>query len=196
MWVIFALLLILLFGIYAWYATIVTRRNRVSEALGGIDAQLQQRHDLIPNLLTIARRFMEHERALLDEITALRTKAQAQAGSRDFAAAGERFATEAQLAADMGRLFALAEAYPQLRSDGPMIQAQKTYAEVETNIAAARRFYNSAVGELRNSVQIFPGPLLQGLAGVDVLPPFFETTEPARAPIDAARHLDGSGRAA
>ena len=60
---------------YVWYAAIVKRRNRVSEALAGIDVQLQQRHDLIPNVLVIARRFMEHERGLLAEITELRAKA-------------------------------------------------------------------------------------------------------------------------
>ena len=87
----------LLVAAYVWYAMIVTRRNRVSEALAGIDVQLQQRHDLIPNVLTIARRFMEHERTLLEEITELRNKAQAQVGSRDFAAAEQRFETEKRL---------------------------------------------------------------------------------------------------
>lgn len=177
-------------ALYVWYAMIVTRRNQVSEALAGVDVQLQQRHELIPNILTIARRFMEHERALLEEITELRNTANAQAGSRDFASAGQRFEIEQRLGADMGRLFALAENYPQLRSEGPMITAQKTYAEVETNIAAARRFYNSAVGDLRNITEIFPGSLLSGAAGVTVIPPFFETTEGARAPVDAARYLD------
>ena len=67
-WVL-AILVVLIVGVYIWYAMIVTRRNRVSEALAGIDVQLQQRHDLIPNVLKIARRFMEHERTLLEEIT-------------------------------------------------------------------------------------------------------------------------------
>jgi LemA protein len=176
-------------GPYIWYAMIVTRRNRVTEALASIDVQLQQRHDLIPNVLTIARRFMEHERTLLEEITELRNKANAQAGRRDFAAAGERFETEKRLGADMDRLFALAENYPELKSEGPMMTAQRTYAEVEANISAARRFYNSAVGELRNITEIFPGNMLKGVAGVTVMPPFFETTEPARAPIEASRYL-------
>jgi LemA protein len=70
--------------VYAWYATIVKRRNRVMEALAGIDVQLQQRHDLIPNVLTIARRLMEHERSLLNDITALRATAHQHIGERDF----------------------------------------------------------------------------------------------------------------
>lgn len=80
--------------LYVWYATIVKRRNRVTEALAGIDVQLQQRHDLIPNVLTIARRFMEHEGALLTEITNLRSKAHQQVGERDFAKVAEKFEVE------------------------------------------------------------------------------------------------------
>jgi LemA protein len=176
-------------GLYMWYAAIVTRRNRVLEALGGIDAQLQKRHDLIPNVLTIARRFMEHERGLLTEVTELRAKAHGQIGERDFARVGERFETEAALGQRLSALFAVAENYPQLRSDGPMVEAQRTYSEVETNIAAARRYYNAAVADLRNAVQIFPGPLLRGLAGVRTMPPRFRAAEEARGPVEAGRHL-------
>lgn len=176
-------------GVYVWYASIVRRRNRVLEALAGIDVQLQQRHDLIPNVLTLARRFMEHERTLITEITTLRARASEQVGQRDFARIPEKFAAEAELGREVGRLFALAENYPQLKSDAPMIEAQRTYAEVEANIAAARRFYNTTVGDLRNAVQIFPGSLLKGLAGVSMLPAFFEAPDAARRSVNAADHL-------
>lgn len=189
-WVLIGIIVLVILGLYIWYAMIVTRRNRVSEALAGIDVQLQQRHDLIPNVLTIARRFMDHERTLLEEITALRAKAQTTVGSRDFATAEQRFHTETLLEAGMGRLFALAENYPNLQSQGPMIEAQRAYSEVEANLSAARRFYNTAVGDLRNIVEIFPGDYLKGAAGVTVLPPFFETADATRAPIDAAKYLN------
>jgi len=185
-WILIGIVLVVL---YVWYATIVKRRNRVSEALAGIDVQLQQRLDLIPNVLTIARRFMDHERSLLAEITELRTKASQHVGERDFAKIPERFETEGQLGLQMGRLLVLSENYPQLRSDGPMIEAQRSYAEVEANIAAARRFYNAAVTELRNAVQIFPGPLLMGAAGVYTVPPTFEAAAAARTAVDAATYL-------
>jgi LemA protein len=178
-------------GLYLWYAAIVRRRNRVAEALAGIDVQLNQRHDLIPNILAIARRFMEHEKGLMEEITQLRAGVAAQpsvAGAPP-AAVADRFAAEAKLGAGMDRLFALAENYPQLQSQGPMVEAHRSYQEVETNIAAARRFYNSAVGDLRNAVQIFPGSLLAGLAGAGETPPFFQADEAARAPVDAAANL-------
>jgi LemA protein len=186
-------ILILLLGLgavlYFWYAAIVRRRNAVGEALGSIDAQLQQRHDLIPNVLAIARRFLEHERGLLDEITQLRSRAMPQLGARDVSGVAEKFRTEQALSADMMRLFAVAESYPDLTSSAPMIEAQRSYDEVEANIAAARRFYNSAVGDLRNAVQVFPGSLVAGLAGVRDLPPFFETSEAARQPVKASDHL-------
>jgi LemA protein len=175
--------------LYAWYATIVTRRNRVAEALAGIDVQLTQRHDLIPNLLAIARKYMDHERGLLDEITSLRSKAASFSGTTDPAAAVGKFAAEGQLTAGLGRFFAVAENYPSLKSDGPMIEAQRGYQEVETNIAAARRFYNTAVGGLNNAMQIFPGPLLARVAGVVTPPPFFEAPAAAREPVDAGRFL-------
>ena len=176
-------------GSYLWYASIVRRRTRVLEALAGIDVQLQQRHDLIPNVLTIAKRFMEHERGLLAEITELRTRAHQQVGERDLARVGEKFATEARLGEQMGRLLMLAENYPQLRSDGPMIEAQRTYSEIETNIAAARRFYNASVSSLTNAIATFPGSLLKGLAGVGAVPPFFQTSDPARKSVDAGQYL-------
>ena len=185
-WLVIGLMLV---GAYFWYATIVRRKIRVTEALAGIDVQLQQRHDLIPNVLTIARRFMEHERGLLKEITELRAKAHQHVGERDFGKVAEKFETEARLGQQMGRLLMLAENYPQLKSDGPMIEAQRTYAEVETNIAAARRFYNASVASLSGAVQTFPGPILKGLAGVGEVPPMFQTTEAARVAPDAAKFL-------
>ena len=180
---------LVLIGMYFWYTTIVRRRIRVAEALAGIDVQLQQRHDLIPNVLTIAKRFMEHERSLLNEITELRTRAHQQVGERDFSKVTEKFETEARLGQQMGRLMMLAESYPQLKSDGPMIEAQRTYTEIETNIAAARRFYNTSVAALTSAVQTFPGPLLKGAAGVSAVPPMFQTVDAARTAPDAAKFL-------
>jgi LemA protein len=189
LWIVVGVVLV---GLYLLYASIVTKKNRVAEALAGIDVQLTQRHDLIPNVLAIAKRFMEHERGLMDDVTALRTKASASVGVQDPAKIAEKFEAENQLGAQLGKLMAVAESYPALKSDGPMIEAQKTYEEVETNIAAARRFYNSAVGDLRNAVQIFPGSLVAGLAGAGAPPPFFEASADSRAPVDAASLL-GAG---
>jgi LemA protein len=183
------LILVVAAVLYGWYAAIVQRRNRVGEALAGIDVQLAQRHDLIPNLLAVAKRFMAHEHDLLEEITRLRAEGARAIGATGPAAVAQKFEAEERLGADLQRLFAVAEAYPDLKSQAPMIEAQRGLSEVETNIAAARRFYNSAVGQLRNAIQIFPGTLLAGLAGAGTPPPFFEAEAQQRRAIDAAAHL-------
>ena len=185
-WIVVAVAVV---GLYIWYAAIVKRKNRVAEALSGIDVQLSQRHELIPNILAIAKRYLAHEQTLLADIARLRTTGQEKIGATDAKSIGEKFAAENQLTAGMGRLFAVAEGYPELKSEGLMIQAQSTYQEVETNVAAARRFYNSSVTDLRNACQIFPGPIVAGLAGVGAMPPFFEAPVEHRGPVNAADHL-------
>jgi LemA protein len=175
---------VVLAALYFWYASIVAKRNRVAEALAGIDAQLNMRHDLVPNLLAIAKRYMAHEADVIEQVTQLRAAATGAAGP------AAKFAAEAKLDAGIGRLMAVAENYPALKADGPMIEAQRGLQEVETNIAAARRFYNSAVTDLRNAVQTFPGSLIAPLAGAGgAPPPFFEATAEARAPVDATALL-------
>lgn len=185
-WIVVAAALV---GLYLWYATIVTRKNRVGEALGSIDVQLSQRHELIPNVLAIAKRYMAHEQDLLADITRLRSAASQPAAGAAPAAMAEKFAAENQLGMQVGRLFAVAENYPELKADSVMRQAQASYQEVETNVAAARRFYNTAVGDLRNACQIFPGPLLAAMAGAGTLPPFFEAPAEHRGAVNAADHL-------
>lgn len=173
---------VLLVVLYLWYATIVRRANKVREALASIDAHLRQRHDLIPNLVKLAGRFMEHERGLIEEVTRLRARADT-ASADGLAAAGERFAAENALAQATGRLLVTAENYPTLKADKTIIEAQRGWAETEAQITAARRFYNAAVGDLNNVVQLFPGSLLAGLAGVQAMP-FFETPPETRVAPD------------
>jgi LemA protein len=175
---------------YAIYTNIVKNRNKMQEALSGIDVQLRKRHDLIPNVLKIAQRFMEHEKGLLEEITALRTRAIERQGSGvnagDIKELGQ---IEAALEGKMSQLFVAVENYPDLKSDETMIQAQRTYSEVEEHIAAARRFYNSAVRKLHDSVQIFPGNVIAGMINIQAADFFEETSEAVRAPVDASNYL-------
>lgn len=185
--ILWILLAIVVIG-YFWYAGIIGKRNKVLEALSDIDVQLAKRHDLIPNILTIAQRFMDHERSLMEDITSLRGKAQAGIGSIGSAAVGQHLQDETQLQGLMTRFFALAENYPQLKSDAPMMQAQATYNEVEEHIAAARRFYNAAVEVLNNAVQIFPGNLVAGIAGVAAYP-FYQADEASKALVNAGDYL-------
>ncbi|MCL2872761.1 MAG: LemA family protein [Betaproteobacteria bacterium] len=176
-------------AVFAWYVAIVKRKNQVDEALSDIDVQLTQRHELIPNVLEIAKRFLSHEKDLMDDLTRLRSAAQGKLSDADPKTLAEKFNTENQLSAGLGRLFAVAESYPQLKSDAVMMNAQTTYQEVETNVAAARRFYNAAVVSLRNACRIFPGQMIAPLAGVTQMPPFFEAPAEYRSPVNAADYL-------
>lgn len=112
-------------GLYFWYATLVTRRNKMREALSSIDVHLNQRHDLIPNIVSLAGRFMEHERALLTDVTRLREEAR-KTTPATAADVTKRFALEGQLEQRVGQLFVSMEAYPALKSDAPVIEAQRT----------------------------------------------------------------------
>lgn len=182
--VVLVLLGVLLAGGYVWYASLITRRNEVREAMGSIDVQLRQRFDLLPNVVALAQKFMTHEKALLGELTALRAQVQAPYAKDDPVAAGAHLEASRKLEAGMARFFAVAENYPELRSAETITAAQHAFEEVEGNIAAARRFYNSAVTRLNNAVELFPGSIIARLANVQPFP-FYEVEDPAmREPVD------------
>ncbi|MBE7709330.1 MAG: LemA family protein [Cyanobacteria bacterium SIG32] len=172
---IFVIISIILIALYLVYMTLVMKKNKVREALAGIDVQLKKRYDLIPNVLFLANKFMEHERGLIEDITKLRTKA-AKIKS-DFDNVSEKIALDNEIKTKMGQLMVSVENYPQLKSDQTMIQAMQTYSEVEEHIAAARRFYNSAVLDLTNAVEILPSKWFAQKLGIKSELPYFEITE-------------------
>ncbi|MCK9515348.1 MAG: LemA family protein [Ottowia sp.] len=182
-----------LLAAYFWYATLIKRRNRAQEALSSIDVQLLKRHDLLPNVLKLANQFMAHERDLLNRLTELRTAARQTWDPTQADEVKRHLEAEGALQAQLRRLFAVAENYPELRSSETIVQAQQSFNEVEGHIAAARRFYNAAVTELNSAVQIFPGTVIARMAGVQALP-YFELDEPAaRKPVDADQYLHVPG---
>lgn len=170
--------------LYASYASVIKAKNLTQEASSGIDVQLRKRYDLIPNILTIAQKFMEHEKELLEEITKLRTIAMnAKPGTN------ASMAANAQLDSLLGQLKISVENYPNLKSDATMVQAMQTYNEVEEHIAAARRFYNSALTQLKNATQIYPGTLYAHLAVEELSFVYYETAESTKTPINASDFL-------
>jgi LemA protein len=174
---------------YILYVRLITRRNRAREALSSIDVQLRQRHDLVPNVVTLAQKFMSHERELLESIVAARNRAQADYRRDDPEAVRRHLEAETELSGGLARLFAVAEAYPELRSADTIVTAQQTLNEVEGHIAAARRFYNSSVTELNNAVEIWPSSWVAGVVGVRALP-FYEVEDAAvRAPVAVADYM-------
>ncbi len=176
----------IIIAIYLIYVSLIKKKNNVKEAFSSIDVQLKKRYDLIPNILFIANKFMEHERELLTNITKLR--AEAAKIPADMTKAQEKIDLDSKISSMMGQLMVSVENYPQLKSDQTMIQAMQTYNEQEEHIAAARRFYNAAVKDLNNAVEIFPSSLIAMIFNIKGMP-FIEATETERERIDASKYF-------
>lgn len=173
---------------YFWYVSILKRRNKVLETLSGVDVQLKNRSDLIPNILILAKKFMEHEQKIFTEVTLLREQLEKPYNKKSSDEVQNRIQVAENLSQKMSGVMLRCESYPELKSNTNMLHAQQTYNEVEAQISAARRFYNSAVLNLNNSTQIFPGNIIAAIAGVKEMP-FFEASENSKQPVDASKFL-------
>ena len=169
--------------LYSAYVSVIKRKNKVKEAFSSINVQLKKRYDLIPNILTIANKFMEHERSLMEDLTKLRTEVLSVPDSYDNIE--RKLDLDNQIKNKMQQLLVSVENYPQLKSDQTMITAMQTYNEVEEHIAAARRFFNTAVNDLNNAVEIFPSSLFAKKLGIST-EEFFKVNETETKPINAS----------
>jgi len=154
------------------YNRLVHRRQMADEAWSGIDVQLKRRADLVPNLVEAVKGYAAHERDVLTTVAELRGAAQSQP---DGDVAG-RARIEGALSLALGRLIALAEAYPDLKASGNFLELQRELGAVETDLQMARRYYNGAVRNMNITVQSFPGNLLAGPLGFRERP-FFEIAD-------------------
>jgi LemA protein len=148
-----AVVLIPLYGIIL-YNKLVTSHNMVEEGWSGIDVQLKRRADLIPSLVETVKGYAAHEKGVLEEVTRARAGA-ASATSVDAAQKAENVLTSA-----LRHLFAVAEAYPDLKADENFQQLQAMLAEVEDNIQKSRRYYNGAVRQLNTKIELFPSNII------------------------------------
>ena len=155
--VLVAILLVLLFGVVAMYNRLVRLRNRAENSWAQVDVQLRRRYDLIPNLVEAVKGYAAHERETFEEVTRARTAAQQAQGVEEQAKA------ENLLTAALGRLFAVAEAYPQLRATENFQQLQAQLADVEQNIAVSRQVYNDTVLTYDNALETVPTNVIAGL---------------------------------
>jgi len=153
---------------------LVRLRNETEAGWSNIDVQLKRRNDLIPNLVESVKGYAEHERGLFDEITQARAAVQGAGGPAQTAAASD------QLSQSVGRLFAVAENYPQLRASENFQELQSELTDTEDKIAAARRYYNSVVQTYNSAIQSFPALLYAGMLGFRRRE-FFSAEEPERA---------------
>jgi LemA protein len=152
----------------AIYNRLVALRNDFKNQFAQIDVQLKRRHDLIPNLVETAKGYMAHERGTLDEVVAARNGAvaarqQAATDTTDPAAIQKVAAAEGVLTQSLGRLFAVAEAYPDLKANQTMLQLQGELTETENRISLARQAYNESVRNYNTQREIFPNSLLAGI---------------------------------
>lgn len=164
------------------YNRLVALDQRVDQSYADIEVQLNQRHDLIPNLVETVKGYASHERETLDAVVQARNSAVAASGPAAQASA------EGVLSGALGKLFALAEAYPDLKANTNFIQLQDELSDVENKLAAARRFFNNAVSELNTGIQQFPAVLFAASFGFKERE-FFDLGED-RATIAAAPKVE------
>jgi LemA protein len=154
-------ILIILFIALVWavwtYNRLVRLRNQVDEAWAGIDVQLQRRHELVPNLVATVKGYMKHESGVLQRVTKLRGNPQME---RE-----ERASQESGLSRSIGRLFAVAEDYPDLKASEGFRQLHASLVEIEEHLQFARRYYNGSVRDNNNLVEGFPSMLVARMFG-------------------------------
>jgi len=158
-WIILGLIVLLIAWMIIIYNGLVAMRQRVGQSFADVDVQLKQRHDLVPNLVETVKGYAAHERGTLDEVIKARNAAMAAQGP---AAQG---AAETMLSGALRQLFALAEAYPDLKANTNFQQLQAELSDIENKIAAARRFFNNAVQEYNTGIEQFPAALIAGSLG-------------------------------
>jgi len=152
------LVLIVLWAVFT-YNGLVRRKNVVAEAWSGIEAQLKRRADLIPNLVETVKGYAGHERGTLDELTKLRAAA---GGQQDI---GQRAQTEQQITSAIGKIMAVAEAYPDLKASANFQALQGQLSEIEDQVQLARRYYNGAVREFNVMIEQLPSNLIANMGG-------------------------------
>ena len=166
-WIILGVIVVLIIYAIYTYNGLVGLRQRVNQAFADLDVQLKQRHDLIPNLVETAKAYMGHERETLEAVIAARSAAQsglaaAKAHPGEPDAMAQLAASQGQLNGVLGRLLAVAEAYPDLKANQNMMQLTEELSSTENRVAFARQAYNDAVMAYNNKREVFPSSVVAG----------------------------------
>jgi LemA protein len=140
------------------YNSVIGKKNEVENAMGGLDAQLKQRYDLIPNLVSSVKTYMQHEAGTLEKIVQLRSQVSKKNISME-----EKQEMNKEISKALSGIMVQVEQYPDLKSSANFQELQKTLYEVEQNIAASRRFYNAAVTDFNNALEMFPTNIIGGI---------------------------------
>ena len=157
--IVLAVIVVVVLWAVTVYNGLISMRQRVNQAFADIDVQLKQRHDLVPNLVETVKGYAAHERGTLDEVVKARNAAVSAQGPAQQAAA------ENMLSGALRQLFALSEAYPDLKANANFQQLASELSDLENKIAASRRFFNNAVQEYNTGIQQMPAALFAGMFG-------------------------------
>ena len=158
------------------YNGLIRLRNRAEEAYSDIETQLKRRHDLIPNIVEAVKGYAAHERGTFEAVTAARAAAEGASGPQ---AAGQ---AENMLTQALGKLFAVAEAYPDLKANENFLQLQNELTDTEDKVQASRRFYNMNVRDLNIKIEQFPSNVIAGMANFEKRE-FFEIEDAAERAV-------------
>ncbi|MEA3217996.1 MAG: LemA protein [Acidimicrobiia bacterium] len=180
MGIVLLILLVLIVAVVLWavfnYNGLIRFKNRIEAAWAQIDVQLKRRHDLIPNLVETVKGYAGHERDTLEAVINARNRAMTASGPAE-AAAGENMISQA-----LGRLFALSEAYPDLKANQGFQQLQEELTATEDKIAYARQFYNDSVFKYNAKIQQFPSVIFANMLGFKARE-YFEADDESRGPV-------------
>jgi LemA protein len=180
-WIVIGVIVVLVLWVIMIYNGLVAMRQRVNQAFSDVDVQTKQRHDLIPNLVETVKGYASHERGTLEAVIQARNAAvTAQSGGVAAQAAAENV-----LSGALRQLFALSEAYPDLKANQNFQQLQAELSDLENKIAAARRFFNNAVQEYNTGIQQFPAALFAASLGFQPKQ-FFDVGVEERKQLDQA----------
>ena len=158
-WIVIAVIVVLVLWVVMIYNGLVTMRQRVNQSFADVDVQLRQRHDLIPNLVETVKGYAAHERGTLEAVVKARNSAVAAQSTDD------KVAAENVLTGALRQVFALAEAYPDLKANQGFQQLQNELSDIENKLAASRRFFNNSVSEFNTGIQQFPAALFAAALG-------------------------------
>ena len=174
-WIILGLLIVLILWAISAYNRLTTLKMRVDESWSDIDVQLKRRYDLIPNLVETVKGYMGHERGTLEAVT------QARAAAQSANTVGEKAAADGQMRQALANLFAVAEAYPDLKASTNFQQLQGELTRTEDQLAFARQYYNDACATLNRTMVTIPWSLFAGMSGVEK-GAFYDAPEAHSAP--------------
>ncbi len=180
LYIVLGIIAIIVFWAILSYNGFISLINRAKEALSDIDVQTKRRYDLIPNLVNTVKGYATHESSVFDDVTKARTAAMDATGMQ------EKDGAENMLSGTLKSLFAVSEAYPDLKANQNFADLQRELADTEDKIQAARRFYNGTVQQLNTAVESFPGNLVAGVFHFSQMELFAHTDSSQAEPVQVS----------